>query len=128
MDNLLEILVIIALTLILGSIFFYALNRRGPWGSFWTFLLILFLGIVLTEAWISPIGPTWYGTAWIDLLFIGLFFALLLGAASPTYDRRRIVSDNKESTEPEVYAVGAFFWIFIIFILFAIAAGISYSV
>lgn len=111
------------LAVIIGAIFFYGLKNTGPWGSLWTFVLVLFLGIWLIALLADPLGPVWYGIAWIDFLLIGLLFALLLAAATPSdVDRRRhrryyTAPDEEEETAGVAIAVGLWFWLMIFFFL-----------
>lgn len=117
--------------LFIGAIFFYGFSVRGPWGSFWPFLIVLVGGIWLVSAISDPVGPLYWEIAWLDFLIIGFIFALLLSAATPTrIDRRRF----KEfySTRPEdlpsepaepVIAVGIWFWLMLLLIIIAIIAG-----
>jgi hypothetical protein len=114
------------------SIFYYGLRRRGPWGSLWSFLLVLFLGIWMVAIWIEPIGPVWYDAAWLDLLVVGLILALLLAAATPyTPNGRKNRSDvigegevrGEENTS--VVAVGIFFWLLMFLLLALIIIGLS---
>lgn len=121
---LVEIIAIIFITLAFGFLFFYAFGITGPWDSLWAFILILFLSIFLFMIWVTPIGPVWWGVAWIDLLIIGLIFALLLAAASPSGKslKRRETTIEKAGRNEEAVVIGAFFWILILITLVAITA------
>lgn len=123
-----EVIAVVFISIFLGSVFFYGFRRRGPWGSFWSFLMVIFLGILLFDIWTEPVGPIWYGVGWIDLLFIGLIFALLLSASSPTDPKRTYRSTTPEEAEAEagasVIAIGVFFWLLIILLITSIAIGI----
>jgi len=114
-----EIIAIIFITLFFGFLFFYALGATGPWDSLWAFILILFLSIFLFTIWVTPIGPIWWGVAWIDILIIGLFFALLLAAVSPTKKsvRRKEPIPVDSGKNEEAIVIGAFFWILILIII-----------
>ena len=120
-----EILAVTLITLVLTALFFYGFRRTGPWGSFWTFLLIVFLSVLLADIWLTPMGPVWWGAAWIDLIFIGLLVALILAAASPTSGTRATSVDTatKADYSGAAIAVGIFFWLLVIFLVVAIAAG-----
>lgn len=127
-----EIIAIIIITFFIGSIFYYGLRRRGPWGSLWSFLLILFLGIWIAAIWIEPVGPLWYDAAWLDFFVVGLILALLLAAATPyTPGGRRNRSDvvgegdMKEEEGTSAVAVGIFFWILMLLLLALIIIGLS---
>ena len=110
--------------------------------------LVLLLIVWAASIWTRPIGPVYWGVAWIPLFFIGLIFALLL-AAIPTYDedartdiaeaRRRdadvevieeeIVTDpaeieaRRDTDIAAAVAVGWIFWTFTIILFLAIIIG-----
>lgn len=118
----LEILAIIFLAIFIGSIFYFGFRTSGPWGSFWSFLLVIFFGMWVADIWVEPYGPIYWGVAWIDMLFVGLLLAFILAAASP---RRRLPRRGKELSESEmleaaraeaggVAAFGVFFWLMLI--------------
>lgn len=126
-----ELFGILITALFIGALFFYGFSVRGPWGSFWAFLLILFGGIWLISAISDPVGPMYWNIAWFDFLFIGLIFALIISAATPTrIDRERYqkfysarAEDlSTEPTEPAV-AIGIWFWIMLLLIGIAIVIG-----
>lgn len=127
-----EIIAIIIITLLFGSIFYYGFKRSGPWGSFWTFILVLFLIITLATIWIEPIGPVWYGAAWIDIFIIGLIFALILASAKPMNQqgkRKEIyhkadIEREEEKRVRNAAALGLFFWITIIVLITATVISI----
>jgi hypothetical protein len=128
----------ILVAILISALFYYGLNARGPWGSFWTFFLALLLIVWAASLWVRPIGPVYWGVAWIPLIFIGIIFALLL-AAVPTYDtrpydgtrtdvREEIPADEAEiesrrEAEATAAAVGWIFWTFVLILLIAIIIG-----
>ena len=133
------ILAAILVAILISAIFYYALKARGPWGSFWSFFLVLLLIIWAAELWVRPIGPVYWGIAWIPLFFIGLIFALLL-AAIPTYDedypdegvieQERMANSTNINRRKEAEraaagaaAIGWIFWVFIIILTVAIIIG-----
>lgn len=77
----------ILIAIFISAIFYFALNARGPWGSLWTFFLVLLLVVWAASLWVRPIGPVYWGIAWIPLFFVGILMALLL-AAIPAYGTR----------------------------------------
>lgn len=124
-----EIVAAIIIALFIGSIFYFGFKKTGPWGSLWSFLLIIFLGVLLTSAWAAPIGPVWWGAAWVDLLFFGLVFALLLAAASPSGSERRaytsdVVTNEQEGEQSAAVAIGLYFWLTLLFLMVAIVIGV----
>lgn len=122
----LEIILTILLAAVIGVMFYYIFRYRGPWGTFWSFLLILILAGLAAEAWITPMGPVAWGVAWIPTIFVILLFALLLAAAAPPRPARRIREPVPETEEEAaVIALSGFFWIFMIFLLVAVIWGIA---
>lgn len=143
-----EVIGAIIIALIIGGIFYYGFKSRGPWGSFWTFFLVIAFAVLVAAAWVRPVGAVWWGIAWFPLIFVGLLFALLLAAASPTepragYRRTRYIDDTADpvDTDPElartepvdataddegVVAVGVFFWMMLTLFFVFLIAGIFF--
>lgn len=136
-----EIISALILALLFTMVFSLGFRNRGPWGSFWTFFLILFLSIWAASFWVSPAGPVYWGIAWVPLFFVGLLLALLLAAAippsrpvrrakrmnavkphpnpDPDMDDARITTDE----EPALIALSAFFWIMLVVLAVAVIIG-----
>ncbi len=134
-----EALLVIIAAVAIGSFFYFVFKSSGPWGTFWTFLLVLILAGLAAEAWITPFGPVYYGIAWIPTLFVLLLFAFLLAAATPTPREERIIEET-ETTRPQgesirarkegeaaVAVVGIFFWFLIIFLAIAASWGLFFN-
>ncbi|MFO8129526.1 MAG: hypothetical protein R6T99_06455 [Bacteroidales bacterium] len=124
-----EVIFSIIAALLVGVLFYYIFRYSGPWGSFWTFLLVLVLAGLAAAAWIEPIGPAAWNVAWLPILFVILLFALFLAAATTPDDRRRIrtrrpVDTETPGEEAAAVTLGIFFWIFIVFLVFAAIWGI----
>lgn len=141
----LEVLLILIIALVIGAIFYYGLGRRGPYGAFWAFLLILFLAGLAGRFWITPAGPVVWGFAWLPMIFWIFIIALLIAAATPTQDEQidpardqeRVVSRSdatrsardRRTAEDRVEGAGAvavfgiFFWILLLLLIMAIIAG-----
>lgn len=119
-----DLLGALLIALILVGIFSLGFRQRGPWGSFWTFFLILFLLVWAISLWTAPVGPIFWHIAWLDLLFIGLVFAFLLTAVSSTAkrDSKSEETENTEAVEMAV-AVGVFFWLTALLLIIAIASS-----
>lgn len=128
-----EIFGILLVSILLSTLFYYGLNRTGPWGSIWSFILVVFLGVFVFDIFATPVGPLYLGIAWLDLLLIGLIFALLLAAATPKNEPREEAlseNDKKELRQrmeagegDSAVAIGAFFWILIFSFITTIAIG-----
>lgn len=116
---------LIALVLTFISVFF--LRRKGPWGSAWTFFLVLFLALWAVSIYIAPAGPIYYGVAWAPLLIAGILLAVLLIASMPDANHWR--DENIRTTEAQAQpydrptAIGRFFWTLIILLAIAIMIG-----
>jgi hypothetical protein len=115
---------LVALILTLASAFF--LGKRGPWGSIWTFFLVLFLTLTTVSIYISPIGPVYWGIAWIPITIAGMIITILLIAAMPHPGQ---TTTNKEASEDVIKnkrqgsRVGSFFWLLIVLFAIAIMVG-----
>lgn len=123
----LEIILVIVAAILVGTLFYYVFKISGPWGSFWTFLLILILAGLAAEAWVTPFGPVFYDVAWFPTIFVILIFALILAAASPS--ARRDVDTNTATTEPRTtspaaVAFSVFFWFLLMFLFIAVIWGV----
>jgi hypothetical protein len=119
----------VIIALIIGSIFSFGFKRSGPWGAFWIFVLLLFFAALAARLWITPIGPTYYGFAWLPTIFFVFLFALLLSASSePNYPGRNQLREATAVPEEEIKTgpvLGIFFWIMMVFLLIAIIAGLA---
>lgn len=128
-----EIIIAILMAIIIGTIFYYAFKVSGPWGSFWTFILILILAGVAAAAWVEPIGPTLYGAPWLSALIVIFLFALLIAAATPARRSSYTLREQQAATEPPVeeragaVALGVFFWFLLLFLAIAAIWGIAYT-
>ena len=100
-------------------------DTHGPWNSFFWFFLVIFLFSWGGGSWIAPFGPMGWGVAWLPILFMGIFMALLLTAATPRSSRSRtrsadqavVVSRAKAKAIENmkiVVAVDFFFWALIL--------------
>jgi peptidoglycan/LPS O-acetylase OafA/YrhL len=128
--TLLDIILTIIGAIFIGLLFYYLFRVTGPWGSLWTFLLILILAGLASAAWVTPFGPIYNDVAWIPILLVLIFFAILLAAASPPADRRVNPTKELESVPPDrtergaIAALGIFFYLLVFFLLIAVIWGI----
>jgi hypothetical protein len=119
---------LIALILTVTSVFF--LGKRGPWGSIWTFFLVLFLTLSTVSVYVAPIGPVYWGIAWIPIVVAGVIITILLIAAMPHPVRRDSRGEKEEddiTSKPNfpVTPVGRFFWALVILFVIAIIIGMA---
>jgi hypothetical protein len=119
---------------LIGAVFYYAFKYSGPWGKSWAFILVLVVGIWFLSALVAdPLGPVWYGVAWLDYIFFGILIALLLFVASPKApDRKRhrkyytTSKDDKDDAAETAVAVGLWFWILILLLIVGAILIMSY--
>lgn len=127
--------------LIIGIIFALVLSSLLVWGLGWRhpvrndavgasllfLFLVLLFAMVAGRAWLRPWGPSFYGSPWLSVLFIGLFVSLIiLAVATPVRTPRTPVEAAAEAREEAVLATafGLFFWVLILGLL--IAAVVSF--
>lgn len=116
----LEFILIALAAFLVGVLFYYVFKTTGPWGNFWSILLILILAGIAADAWITPIGPYYQGVAWFPVLFVILLFAFLIAASTPV---------NKKDADPveqesSKAILGVFFWFLLLLLLVAIIVGL----
>ncbi|MFW5644702.1 MAG: hypothetical protein ACOCZL_02205 [Bacteroidota bacterium] len=123
--NALGLFYLISLALVITLFFTHILRIKGPWGSFWTFFLIILLAVVTGEAWVEPMGPYYKDVYWLPPLAVGLVIALLLASTTPSpKTRSRIAEKRKESDKKSsALALGTFFWFLLIFMLVLVVLG-----
>lgn len=113
---------IIALTTTL--IFSAGLKSRGPW---WLFFAVVFFASWAGALWVNPVGPVFWGIAWIPMAVVGLIFAFILAAVAAENPRKEVaghgVSSNGRTT---AVVIGSFFWLLLISLFIAIILGYSY--
>lgn len=118
------------LALIVAAIFHYGFGRSGPWGPFWTFLLVLFFAAWAGSLWIEPVGPVIYGFAWLPTLFwIFIVALIIIAAAGEDRTTRPTGTEIPETGVPEsevgtAAALGLFFWILLGLFVIAILIGL----
>jgi hypothetical protein len=121
-----NILYLIGITLVITLVFTYFFRVRGPWGSFWTFFLVIFLVALATDIWVQPVGPYFRDVYWLPPLIVGIIIALILAAASPgKHDRKQVDQAGSEYRGDQVafIALGIFFWFLIILLVILVATG-----
>jgi hypothetical protein len=119
---------LVSLILSVVSVFF--LGRKGPWGSIWTFFLMLFLALGTVSIYITPIGPVYWGVAWIPITIAGILITILFIAAMPHTNYGNAQGhDTKNVTEPVTKSdvpatpVGRIFWVLVVLFVIAIMVG-----
>ena len=96
-------------------------DTHGPWNSFFWFFAVIFLFAWGGGSWIAPFGPIGWGVAWLPIVVMGVFMALLLTAATPPRHRRRARGAQADAVrraaadEVETLMVfDTFFWMLIV--------------
>lgn len=121
----LEFIGVLLIALVVGIAFSVLFRTRGPWGSFWTFLLIIFLGILAANLWVVPSGPVIWGVSWVPLLIFGILLALLLMATEPLQRSRDIKYEKKEEYKADSAAkISGIFWIILVVLVVAVIVGL----
>ena len=68
------------IALLMGTAAASLLSRNRSQEEMWTgtfpIVLLIFLAIWAGGLWITPVGPTLWGVAWLPLFFVGLIMAL----------------------------------------------------
>ena len=130
--NLANLIYFFVIALIITAIFTYVFSRRGPWGKFWIFFIILFLAIWAAGIWFPKVGPYWGEVYWFPPLAIGILLALILAAATPPSKRptRNAKIDEEASLpeEPSYLALGIFFWALILILIATVIIGLYANV
>jgi len=80
--NLITIIAVLLISLLFTLVFVVGLKSRGPWGSGWSFFIIVGLWLAAVSLWVPPAGPLWFGAPWIDLFVTGLLISFVLSATS----------------------------------------------
>jgi hypothetical protein len=120
---------LISIILAVVSVFF--LGKKGPWGSMWTFFLVLFLALSTVSIYAAPIGPVYWGVAWIPITIAGIIITILLIAAMPHPGQNTRTNKTISEAAPvskadfPVTPVGRFFWALIILFVIAIIIGMA---
>lgn len=126
-DLLVALIVGVVVTLLFAGLF-SAGGSAWPWGSLLLFFVIVMLAAWAGGLWLTPFGPTVFGTTWVPAVLVGLFFALLLAAAAaslgtPVYRGDVIEPETVESQEAGARGVSLFLWILVLFLILAVLAG-----
>lgn len=103
----------------------FLLRKKGPWGSAWTFFLVVFLTLWAVSIYLAPVGPTYQGVAWAPLIIAGILLTFLLLASMPGANEWRDESIKSEHPSKKVSQgkAGRLFWIFIFLLALAVMIG-----
>ena len=129
--NALSLIYLIGITLLITLAFTYIFRNKGPWGSFWTFFLVILLAVLAADLWIEPMGPYYRDVYWLPPLVIGVLFALILAAASPGKSERKRVDQAGEEYKGDriaFIALGIFFWFLLILLAVLVVSGLIFAI
>lgn len=106
-------------------IFAFALRRRGPWASVWTFFIIVFLVAWAGSLWITPAGPVFRGIYWVPIVFLSFVAAVLLAYAVPRQYRTKKVETITDAKRDEegTRVLDTVFWILLVALTITIILG-----
>lgn len=123
--NALGFFYLISLAVVITLFFTHVLRIKGPWGSFWTFFLIILLAVFAGEAWVEPMGPYYKDVYWLPPLAVGLIIALLLASTTPSPKTRSRIAEKQEESDKKssALAFGTLFWFLLVFMLVLVVLG-----
>lgn len=99
----------------------------GPWGSFWSFLIVLFSAVFAGNLWVEPSPINWAHLRFIPPVALSLIAIILFALIAPSPASREKfkhevqISDKSQVVETTVNSV---YWIGLILILSIVAAKI----
>lgn len=135
------IIAVILLSVLLTLIFVFGLKTKGPWGSSWSFFIVVILSLSMVSLWVPPAGPTWMGAAWIDLIVTGLLVSFVMSAVTPSryantkqvkhdgspdddiYDSNAYREKKFGNQNKDIVHVGGFFWMLLLVLCLLIIIG-----
>jgi hypothetical protein len=88
--------------------------------SLWVIFILIFLATWTGQLWITPVGPSSGGVAWIPLAVTALIILFFILAIIPVVPK---VNKEGEVEDGPLIAIGIFFWIMIVLLIFSIAVG-----
>lgn len=121
----------LTIALLLTVIAVFVFKRSGPWGTAWSFFLVLFLGLWALSLYVRAVGPVYWGVAWLPIVFGGIMLSILLIAVVPDANHLRdnVIRERNTGRPTDTRAdltvpkAGRFFWILILLFIIAILIG-----
>ena len=104
-------------------------ERERDRSAILVFFLMLFLPLWGLAVWMPPVGPLYYGIAWLQMIVWATLIVLFMAAVMPPrYYRRRKLNVLTAAEQREwARGVGVFFWFFGLVTLTLIVIGYIYS-
>lgn len=131
MIDFVQLLAVVLAALFFTTISLFVFHSRGPWGSYWSSFLLMFLGIWAAQVWIEPIGPVWAGVAWLPLLLAGVYLSVLLIPVGPAPQdqpeqqnetmQKQHIKQRKEDWTFRV--LNASFWLMLLLFVLVVVLG-----
>ncbi len=125
-----QVIAAIFLSLLCTALLVLFFDHKGPWKSIWSIFLIILLGVWATAVWLDPIGPVYWGIAWIPLIFVALLLTMALVAATPSTEKKRKLRDRlmnialvQDEKEKRIFTKNIFFWSLLLFLVVCIVIG-----
>ncbi|MCB0310124.1 MAG: hypothetical protein KDD42_02745 [Bdellovibrionales bacterium] len=122
-----HLIVSLLLALLFVGLFAGFYRRNNSWGSLLFFFLLIFLATWGGGVWFSPVGPVWYGVAWLPFVLMGLFTAMLIALSIPERERyqpRSSAEREKEANQALDIMAGAIILMLLLGIVSAYIFGL----
>lgn len=105
-----------------SSVYFLGFRRSSPWLTGLMVFLLILVAVWAAGVWFRPAGPTLWNVYWAPFLWVGLFIAFLLAAATPSRPPRSPEAADAPPTAPatSAMALGVFFWLLLVLLLAAV--------
>ena len=120
---LLDVTFALVIAVVVAAIFTWGLGRPGPWGSFVLFVVLLFLATWAIGSWVEPIGPSFWGVAWVPWVLGALLVGLLVAAVPAGRQARPNSSSPEDKEAMAAVAVSGLFWVLILLLMLAVGAA-----
>jgi NADH:ubiquinone oxidoreductase subunit 6 (subunit J) len=123
------LLIALLVTIITSFVF----KTKGPWGTRWSFFIILFLSLWAASLYVRNVGPAYYGVSWWPMLFVAVVLSALLISIIPDANHWRDESirttadpsDTTRLSNVTIRPVTKFFWVLVILLVMAIIIGMA---
>jgi hypothetical protein len=112
-----KIILIAGSIFVIGLLLYYLFKRPGPWGIFWTSLLILMFGGLGANYLIPPEGSTSLAFAWIPAIFVMILFAVPVAITRPPAEKVWTDDSSEKAYRRNKMVLIVFFWTIILFVV-----------
>ena len=94
-------------------------NRK--WLARCSVFVVIFLAVWCGGLWISPIGPSWWGSPWLSFLLVACVLGLVAAAFLTARPETSQAADGTAVETAVGISVGIFFWLLLLVLIVAIA-------